>query len=68
MKYDDQGQKIGTPEAFENFHDAIEGYEHEDGVRNVLRVDRYTIENPPADGSRYAYVLDMVVESDNTRR
>ena len=34
----------------------------------ALRVDRYTMENPPADGSRYAYVLDMVVESDNTRR
>jgi heat shock protein HslJ len=63
VRYDDRGLKIGTPGAFENFHGEIEGYEHQDGVRNVLRVDRYTIENPPADGSRYAYVLDMVVES-----
>jgi heat shock protein HslJ len=68
IRYDDKGLKIGTPGAFENFHDEIEGYTHEDGVRNVLRVDRYAIANPPADGSRYAYVLDMVVESENTRR
>ena len=64
VKYDDKGLKVGTPGAFENFYDDIEGYEHEDGVRNVLRVDRYTIKNPPADGSSQAYVLDMVVESD----
>jgi heat shock protein HslJ len=64
VKYDDNGLKVGTPGPFENFHDEIEGYTHEDGVRNVLRVDRYAIKNPPADGSSYAYVLDMVVESD----
>ncbi|MFT3897573.1 MAG: META and DUF4377 domain-containing protein [Thermomonas sp.] len=64
VKYDDKGLKVGTPGAFENFYDDIEGYTHEDGVRNVLRVDRYTIKNPPADGSSHAYVLDMVVESD----
>jgi hypothetical protein len=68
VKYDDQGLKVGTPGEFGNFYDSIDGYTHEDGVRNVLRVERYTIENPPADGSRYAYVLDMVVESENTRR
>jgi heat shock protein HslJ len=64
VKYDEQGLKVGTPGPFENFYDDIEGYTHEDGVRNVLRVDRYTVENPPADGSSHAYVLDMVVESD----
>ena len=68
VKYDDNGLKVGTPGAFENFYDAIEGYEHKDGVRNVLRVDRYTIKNPPADGSSQAYVLDMVVESDASGR
>lgn len=64
VRYDEQGLKVGTPGSFENFYDDIEGYTHEDGVRNVLRVDRYAIKNPPADGSSYAYVLDMVVESD----
>jgi heat shock protein HslJ len=64
VKYDDNGLKVGTPGAFENFYDDIDGYEHEDGVRNVLRVMRYTLANPPADGSRYAYVLDKTIEYD----
>ena len=64
LKYDDNGLKVGTPGAFGNFYDRIEGYTHEPGTRNVLRVDRYTIKNPSADASKYAYVLDMVVESD----
>ncbi|HET7126272.1 MAG TPA: DUF4377 domain-containing protein, partial [Lysobacter sp.] len=64
VKYDDNGLKVGTPGAFENFYDDIEGYTHEDGVRNVLRVMRYTLANPPADGSRYAYVLDKTIEYD----
>lgn len=64
IKYDDNGLKVGTPGVFENFYSSIEGYTHQDGVRNVLRVHRYTVANPPADGSKYAYVLDMTVESD----
>ena len=66
VNFDDQGLKTGTPGEFANFYDEIEGYTHEDGMRNVLRVNRYTIANPPADASKYAYVLDMVVESDAT--
>lgn len=63
IAYDAQGIRTGTPGDFQNFHDSIEGYTHEPGVRNVLRVDRYTVKNPPADASSNAYVLDMVVES-----
>lgn len=63
IKYDDQGLKVGTPGEFQHFYDSIEGYTHEPGIRNVLRVGRYTVKNPPADGSSQAYVLDMVVES-----
>ena len=64
LKYDDKAGKIGTDGAFGNFHGDIEGYVHEPGIRNVLRVKRYTIKDPPADGSSLAYVLDMVVESE----
>ena len=64
LKYDDKGLKVGTPGAFEHFYADIEGYTHEPGVRNVLRIDRYTRKDVPADASKYAYVLDMVVESD----
>lgn len=42
----------------------IEGYTHEPGVRNVLRVKRFAVKNPPADAPATAYVLDMVVESE----
>lgn len=64
LQYDDKGVKTGTDGAFGNFYQDIEGYAHEPGIRNVLRVKRYTIKNPPADGSSLAYVLDMVVESE----
>ena len=64
LKYDDKGIKTGTDGAFGNFYGDIEGYAHEPGIRNVLRVKRYTIKNPPADGSSLAYELDMVVESE----
>ncbi len=63
VRFDENGVRQGEPGAFENFHDAIEGYTHEDGVRNVVRVKRFTVKDPPADASSRAYVLDMVVES-----
>ena len=64
LKYDDKGLKVGDPGPFGNFYATIEGYTHEPGVRNVLRVDRYAIKDPPADAPSQAFVLDMVVESD----
>lgn len=42
----------------------IEGYGHQPGIRNVLRLDRYRRTDVPADASAVAYVLDMVVESE----
>jgi heat shock protein HslJ len=63
VKFDDKGLKQGKPGKFENFYGNIEGYTHEDGVRNVVRVKRYEVKNPPADAPSQAYVLDMVVES-----
>lgn len=68
VQYDDKGLKTGAPGEFQHFYDEIEGYTHEPGVRNVLRVDRYTVKNPPADGSSQAYVLDMVVESASEKK
>jgi len=67
IAYDDKGLKVGTPGEFQPFHDSIEGYTHQPGIRNVLRVDRYTVKNPPADASPQAYVLDMVVESESVK-
>lgn len=68
IKYDDKGLKVGTPGEYKIFQDQIQGYYHEPGARNVLRVNRYTIANPPADASKYAYVLDMVVENEAPKK
>ncbi len=68
IKYDAQGIKTGTAGEFRNFYEGIEGYTHEAGVRNVLRVKRYKRDPVPADASSVAYVLDMVVESETVKR
>ena len=45
----------------------IEGYAHERGQRNILRVNRFERPNPPADAPGAVYVLDMVVETERVR-
>jgi len=62
--YDAQGLVSGEPGPWQPLQQEIEGYTHEAGVRNVLRLKRYTIKNPPADAPALAYELDMVVESE----
>lgn len=64
LTYGENGVVIGEPGEWEALYQDIEGYTHESGVRNVLRLKRYQVANPPADGSSVAYVLDMVVESE----
>lgn len=49
---------------------SIEGYNFEPGIRNVLRVDRYSLAKDgaqPADAPSHVYVLDMIVESERVR-
>lgn len=67
-RFDAQGLPIEPPGAWRVFHGGIEGYTHQPGVRNVLRIDRYQRRQVPADASRYVYVLDMVVESEIVRQ
>lgn len=63
ITYADDGTKASEGE-WQFLYQDIEGYVHEPGIRNVLRLKRYKVANPPADGSSVAYVLDMVVESE----
>lgn len=63
LHYDDQGLRVGEPGPWQALVKPIEGYEHQPGVRNVLRVKRYPLPNPPAGAASSAYVLDRVVES-----
>jgi len=64
VHYDGSGAESRPRGEWQVFHDPIEGYVHRPGVRNVLRLDRYTRQDPPADASRHAWVLDLVVESE----
>lgn len=64
LSYDADGLRTGEPGPWEVLGAPIEGYTHQPGVRNVLRVKRWKIENPPADASSIARVLDLVVETE----
>lgn len=67
IHYDEQGLPTGTPGEWQPLNQDIEGYTHTPGIRNVLRVKRYTLDNPPADGPSTAYVLDLVVQSETVQ-
>lgn len=62
LTYDAQGIKTSEGE-WTMLYQGIEGYEHQPGTRNVLRLQRFEVANPPADQSGTAYVLDTVIES-----
>lgn len=68
VKFDDKGLEQGKRGEYSNFYGNIEGYTHEAGVRNVLRVKRYEVKNPPADASSQALVLDMVVGTETVKK
>ena len=65
VHYSAEGIKQPASADFSLFYGEIEGYQHQPGTRNILRLKRYPVANPPADGSSLAYVLDLVVESEN---
>jgi heat shock protein HslJ len=66
IEYADSGVKAKEGPWHVFFFD-IEGYNHETGVRNVLRIDRYKCDNPSAGALPVSYVLDMVVESEQVQ-
>lgn len=66
IQYNGQGIKQSVGE-WQNYYGSIEGYQHQAGVRNVLRIKRFTRDQVPADASKYIDVLDMAVESEIVR-
>lgn len=69
VRYADNGVRQGMGE-WRIFQGEIEGYRHEPGLRNVLRVQRYSLARNgqlPADAPSHAYLLDMVVETERVR-
>ncbi|MGG4774282.1 META domain-containing protein [Paenalcaligenes sp. Me52] len=67
ITYDSNGIKTKTGD-WGYYYGDIQGYEHQPGIRNVLRINRYTRQNVPADASKYVDILDMVVESEQTKQ
>jgi len=65
-RFDEQGLAVGVPGAWLPFAATIEGYTHEPGVRNVLRLKRFD-RAAAGSGATYLYVLDMVVESETVK-
>lgn len=66
IRYADNGVRQSVGE-WQPFYGEVQGYQHETGVRNVLRINRFKRQNPPADAASYAYVLDMVVETERVK-
>lgn len=67
LRFADNGVRQGAGQ-WQPFYGEIDGYTHEPGMRNVLRLTRYQLKQPvPADAASQAYVLDMVVESERLR-
>lgn len=62
--YDANGLAAGEPGPWHAMAGPIEGYTHEPGVRNVLRLKRFATGASAGD----AYVLDQVVESHGPAR
>ncbi|KOF52027.1 meta/HslJ family protein 1, partial [Achromobacter sp. DMS1] len=67
-RYSEAGLALPPQEDWHPLYQSIDGYTHRDGVRTVLRVKRYEWKNPPADAPSHAYVLDMVVEQDASKK
>ncbi|MFU8927351.1 DUF4377 domain-containing protein [Acinetobacter puyangensis] len=63
IKYNAQGLKTATGN-WELFYGQIEGFQHDPKLRTIIRTKRFTVKNPAADQSKYAYVHDMTVEQE----
>ncbi len=64
ISFDEQGLRVDTPSEWQVFTTDIEGYQHEPGIRNVLRLKRFEPTAGPDGPAGPIYVLDLVVESE----
>ncbi len=64
INFDEKGLRAGTPGEFGAFYGTIEGYTHQAGTRNVLRVKRFQPAGAQGDPGAAVLVLDLMVESE----
>jgi heat shock protein HslJ len=63
-RFDEQGLPAGAPGEWRPLYENIEGFTHEEGMRNVVRVKRFERNPAPAGSSPTLYVLDLIVETE----
>ena len=66
--YDEQGLIVGTPGEWRPLYENIEGFTHKEGMRNVLRINRFDRNPAPVGTSPTVYVLDLIIESEVVNR
>jgi heat shock protein HslJ len=64
ISFDEQGLRVGTPGKWQALTTTIEGYQHQTGIRNVLRLKRFDPTAGPDMLQGPIYVLDLVVQSE----
>lgn len=64
ISFDEQGLRVGTPGEWQALTTTIEGYQHQTGIRNVLRLKRFDPPAGPDMPQGPIHVLDLVVESE----
>lgn len=62
--FDEQGLLVEAAADWRTFDAEIEGYRHEPGIRNILRVKVFQPPAGSADAGQPVYVLDLVVQSE----
>jgi hypothetical protein len=67
ISFDEQGLRVSAPSEWRAFTSTIEGYQHQPGIRNVLRLQRFDPAAGPEMPQGPIYVLDLVVESEVVR-
>jgi hypothetical protein len=63
ITFDEKGLRAGTSSELQAFSETIEGYTHQAGTRNVLRVRRFQPGDAQRDPNAAIFVLDLIVES-----
>lgn len=64
ITFDEKGLRVGTPGEFHAFPGTIEGYTHQAGTRNVLRVKRFQPAGAQGHPGAAVFILDLMVESE----
>ena len=63
VTFDAHGLRAGPPGEWRFLYEPIDGFEHVEGIRSVLRVKRFARPPAPAEAPATFYLVDLVVES-----